>query len=46
MRILTAVSGFSKRQGLDRVNSGKFGDDAYFVASDQLGDIFSQKFSL
>ena len=42
LRLLTAVSGFSKRQGLDRVKSGKFGDDAYFVASDQLGDVIGK----
>uniref|UniRef100_A0A2P2HYR4 Protein phosphatase n=1 Tax=Hirondellea gigas TaxID=1518452 RepID=A0A2P2HYR4_9CRUS len=39
IRLLTAVSGFPKNQGPDRVRPGKFGDDAYFVARHQLGEV-------
>ena len=41
-RLLTAVSGFPKNQGPGRVRPGKFGDDAYFVARHQMGDVIGE----
>lgn len=39
IRLLTAVSGFPKNQGPERVRPGKFGDDAYFITRHPLGDV-------
>ncbi|XP_076064354.1 protein phosphatase PTC7 homolog [Oratosquilla oratoria] len=38
-RFLTAVSGFPKNQSLEKVKPCKFGDDAYFVARHQRGEV-------
>lgn len=44
--LLTAVSGFPKNHGPGRVRPGKFGDDAYFVAKHQLGDVIGKYYKV
>lgn len=41
LKFITAVSGFAKYQpsGLDKTRSGKFGDDAYFIAKYAKGEV-------